>query len=191
VHRAARVGAAGHGGQVLLTQTTQALVAHELPDVVSLRDLGPQRLKDLQHPEPLYQLVIDGLPADFPPPKTLDRHAHNLPVQPTPLLGREREVGMVRTLLGRPGARLVTLTGPGGVGKTRLGLQVAAEVADEFPDGVWFVPLAPLGDAALVGPTVARTLGLREAAGRPLRDTLAAYLRDKRLLRLLDNVEHL
>jgi predicted ATPase/class 3 adenylate cyclase len=191
VHRAARVGAAAHGGQVLLTQTTEALVAHELPDAVRLRALGPQRLKDLQHPEPLYQLVVAGLPADFPPLQTLDRHAHNLPVQPTPLLGREREVGMARALLARPGARLVTLTGPGGVGKTRLGLQVAAEVADRFPDGVWLVPLAPLGDPALVGPTVARTLGLGEAAGQPLRDTLAAYLRDKRLLLLLDNVEHL
>ena len=190
IHRAARIGAAAHGGQVLLSPTTRELVADALPAGVALRDLGPHRLKDLAEPQRLYQLVVDGLPADFPPPRALDRHAHNLPVQPTPLVGRAAEVAAVCALLRRDGARLVTLTGPGGSGKTRLALQVAAEALDAFPDGVYFVPLAPLVDPDLVAPTVARALGLAEAEGRPgAAQQLHAYLRDKRLLLVLDNFE--
>jgi class 3 adenylate cyclase len=127
VHRAARIMSAGHGGQVLLSQTTRDLVEHDLPDEVSLRDLGAHRLKDLQHPSHLFQLVMADLPADFPPLGTLDNHPNNLPVQPTPLIGREQEVAAIGHLLQREEVRQVTLTGPGGVGKTRLGLQVGAE----------------------------------------------------------------
>jgi class 3 adenylate cyclase/transcriptional regulator with XRE-family HTH domain len=137
VHRAARIAAAGHGGQVLLSQTTRDLVEQELPTETLLRDLGLHRLKDLQQPEHLHQVLLEGLPADFAPLKTLDQHAHNLPIQPTPLIGREGEVADLCTLLQRDAVHLVTLTGPGGVGKTRLGLQVAAELVR--------APLAPLG----------------------------------------------
>ncbi len=129
-------------------------------------DLGAYRLKDLQHPGHLFQLVIAGLPADFPPLKTLDTHPNNLPIQPTPLIGREQEVALVQHLLRREDVRLLTLTGPGGIGKTRLGLQVAAELSEHFADGVFFVNLAPLSDPAFVVPTIAQTLDLKEN-GRP------------------------
>src|SRR5262245_60464877 len=156
VHHAARIGAAGHGGQVLLSQATHGLVRHELPEGVSLRDLGEHRLKDLVHAEHIFQLVIPNLPADFPPLTTLDSRRHNLPAQPTPLIGRAREIGAVTELLCRADVRLVTLTGPGGTGKTRLALQVAAEVLDTFADGVWFVNLAPISDPGLVASTIAQ-----------------------------------
>jgi predicted ATPase/class 3 adenylate cyclase/DNA-binding CsgD family transcriptional regulator len=189
VHWAARIMNAGHGGQILLSQTTRDLGEHDLPEGASLRDLGAYRLKDLEHPNHLYQLVVEGLPADFPPLKTLDTHAHNLPVQLTALIGREREVAAVGQLLQREEVRLLTLTGPGGTGKTRLGLQVAAELSDGFSDGVFFVNLAPLSDPELVVPTIAQTLGLKEAAGQPLLDSVSAWLREKELLLLLDNFE--
>jgi predicted ATPase/DNA-binding CsgD family transcriptional regulator len=180
---------AGHGGQVLLSQTTRDIVEHDLPEGVSLQDLGAHRLKDLQRPSHLYQLVIAGLPADFPPLGTLDTHPHNLPVQPTPFLGREQVVATVQHLLHREDIRLLTLTGPGGIGKTRLGLQVAADEAFRFADGVYFVNLAPLSDPALVLPTIASTLDLKESAGQALLDVLRAYVRNKELLLLLDNFE--
>jgi class 3 adenylate cyclase len=189
VHHAARIMSAGHGGQVLLSQTTRDLVEHDLPTGVSLCDLGAHRLKDLEHPGHLFQLVISGLPADFPPLKTLDTHPHNLPVQPTPLIGREKEVALVQNLLCREEVRLLTLTGPAGIGKTRLGLQVAAELSDRFSNGVYFVNLAPISDPELVVPTIASTLGLREAADWPLLERLQAHLRDKQMLLLLDNFE--
>jgi predicted ATPase len=167
-------------------------VADALPAGVALRALGPHRLKDLDQPAPLYQLVVVGLPADFPPPRTLDRHAHNLPIQPTPLVGRAAEVAAVCALLRRGDVRLVTLTGPGGVGKTRLALQVGAELLDQFADGVWFVPLAPIVDPDLVAPTIVRALGLAEGEAPPrAAQLLRAYLRDKRLLLVLDNFEQL
>ena len=189
VHRAARIMNAGHGGQILLSRTTRDLVEHELPEGASLRDLGAHRLKDLEHPSHLYQLVTPGLPADFPPLKTLDTYAHNLPVQLTSLIGREQEIAAVGHLLQRQEVRLLTLTGPGGTGKTRLGLQVAAELSEEFSDGVFFVNLAPLSDPELVIPTIAQTLGLKEAVGQPLLDLVSAWLREKELLLLLDNFE--
>ena len=133
VHRAARIMSAGHGGQVMLSQTTRDLVQHELSGDVSLRDLGEHRLKDLGHPQRLFQLVIAGLPADFPALRTGDTSPNNLPVPSTVLIGREREIVAVEQLLRREDIRLVTLTGPGVTGKTRLGLQVAAEVSDCFP----------------------------------------------------------
>jgi predicted ATPase len=171
VHRAARIAAAGHGGQILVSQTTREL----LGDSPALRDLGDHRLKDLSAPQRLYQ-VGDGA---FPPLKAL--HEMHLPQQPTSFVGRERELAEVVELARS--SRFVTLTGPGGSGKTRLGLQTATELADEFDDGVWFVPLAPVDDVELVAPTIAKALGVR--------DDLAAHLRGKRALLLLDNLEHL
>ncbi len=189
VHHAARIMSAAHGGQVLLSQTTRDLVEHDLPDGVSLLDLGEHHLKDLQRPSHLYQLVIVGLPADFPPLKTLDSRPNNLPVQLTPLIGREKEVSAVQNLLQREDVRLVTLTGPGGTGKTRLGLQVAAELSDLFTDGVFFVNLAPVTDTALVVPAVAQTLGILESASQSLLERLKEQLQQRRVLLLLDNFE--
>jgi hypothetical protein len=162
VHHAARIKSARYGGQVLLSQTTRDLVEHHLPDGVSCRDMGEHRLKDLQRPSHLFQLVVAGLPADFPPLNTLDAYPNNLPVQLTPLIGREREMVAMEQLLHREDVHLVTLTGPGGTGKTRLALQVAADLSDLFPDGIYFVDLAPVSDPTLVIPIIAQALGLRE-----------------------------
>jgi predicted ATPase/class 3 adenylate cyclase/Tfp pilus assembly protein PilF len=192
VHRAARIAAAGHGGQVLLSAATRELAERDLPDGASLRDLGVYRLKDLRHPERLYQLVlpaVPNLPTDFPPLKTLDRARHNLPIQPTPLLDRQDAVRGITALLRQAETRLVTLTGPGGIGKTRLSIQAAAELADDFADGVWFVRLSRLTDPALVVPTIAQTFGLKDQGSRPIADVLRDYLRERRLLLLLDNFE--
>jgi len=189
VHRAARIMAVGHGGQVLLSQATSMLVEHDLPDAVSLRDLGEHRLKDLQGPQRLFQLVIKDLPADFPALKTHDAHPNNLPIQPTPFIGREQELTVVRDLLGREKVRLLTLTGPGGTGKTRLGLQVAAELSERFVNGVFFVDLAPISDPDLVLSTIAQTLGIREVAGQSLLERLSEELQPKQVLLLLDNFE--
>jgi class 3 adenylate cyclase len=147
VHHGAYIMSAGHGGQVLLSKVTRELVKRDLSAEVNLRDLGVHRLKDFGRPERLFQLVISGVPSDFLPLKTLDSRFNNLPLQPTPLIGREQEVGAVLQLLQRGDVRLVTLTGPGGIGKTRLGLQVAAELSDLFADGVYFVNLAPGSEA--------------------------------------------
>src|SRR5207248_2077467 len=135
--------------------------------------------KDLVRPERIFQLLAPDLPSEFAPLKTLDNRPNNLPLQPTSLIGREREIAAVVALLRRPDARLVTLTGAGGTGKTRLGLQVATELLEGFEDGVWFVELAALTDPALVVSEVARALGVREAGGQPLLDTLKGYLQDK------------
>jgi hypothetical protein len=190
VHRAARIAAAGHGGQILLSAAAAELARHDLPENVALRDLGAYRLKDLKQAEHVYQAVVSGLRADFPPLKALDARPNNLPVQSGALLGREREMAAICALLRRDDVRLVTLTGPGGSGKTRLGLQVAAELLDTFPDGVWFVRLSRLSDPELVMPTIATTLDLKESGGTPLAEVLGRYLRDKRLLLVLDNFEH-
>src|SRR6266446_3145531 len=189
VHHAARIMSAGHGGQVLLSQTTRDLVEHDLPEGVSLRDLGAHRLKDLQHKSHLFQLVMAGLPAEFPPLGTLDASPHNLPVQFTPFIGREQEVSAVQHLLQRADVRLLTLTGAGGSGKTRMALQVAAELSEGFPEGVFFVNLAPISDPALVVPTIAQTLSVKEVADQELLDLLRAFLREKQVLLLLDNFE--
>jgi predicted ATPase/class 3 adenylate cyclase len=191
VHRAARVMSAGHGGQVLLTQSTRDLLPEELSDAVSLRDLGEHRLKDLTHAQRLYQLLIAGLENDFPALKTLEARPTNLPIQPTPLIGREQQVTEAVTLVRREGVRLVTLTGAGGTGKTRLSLQVAAELVADFEDGVFFVDLAAITDPHLFIPTVAQTLSVRERPGQSLSETLNDYLLDKHLLLVLDNFEQL
>ncbi len=189
VHYAARVMSAAHGGQVLLSQTTRDLVEHDLPEGVSLRDLGEHHLKDLEQAVHLYQVVIAGLPADFPPLRTHDRRSDTLPVQLTPLIGREREVATAARLLRRNNVRLVTFTGPGGTGKTRLALQVASELSDAFAGGVFFVSLASLNDPALVIPTIARALGIRDSMGQPVFARLVEVLQQKQALLLLDNFE--
>ena len=186
VHHAARVMAVGHGGQVLVSETTRAL----LDDDTHLRDLGEHRLKDLSRPQRLYQLELDGLPNDFPPLATLDNRPTNLPAQPNAFIGRERELAETRALLERDDVRLLTLIGPGGTGKTRLALQLAADVVERFANGVFFVSLAPIRDWELVVPTTLRTLGLREQPGETALETLTEYLREKELLLVLDNFEH-
>jgi predicted ATPase/class 3 adenylate cyclase len=185
VNRAARIAAAGHGGQVLVSETTAALVARS-PDGVRLRSLGRHRLKDLR-PEEIAQLDVDGLPVEFPPIRSLDARPNNLPTQLTSFVGREEEVAEIVRLLGS--ARLVTLTGPGGTGKTRLSLQVAAETAADRADGTTFVALAPLADPELVPSAIATTLGLPDAGGRAPRDRIVDYLRDREYLLVLDNFE--
>jgi class 3 adenylate cyclase len=189
VNRVARLLSVGHGGQVLLSLPTQQLVRDQLPADIHLSDLGERRLKDLSRPERVFQLAASDLPSEFPPLKTLERYPNNLPLQPTPLIGREREVEEVCRRLRSPGVRSLTLTGPGGTGKTRVGLQVAAELTDEYQDGVFFVALAAIDDPALVAPTVARTLGLNEASNKPPEEVLKDYLRDRQTLLMLDNFE--
>src|SRR5262245_21835322 len=183
VHRAARIRDAAHGEQVLLSQTTRDLVD------VEVRDLGEHRLRDLTRSQRLYQLVARDLRHDFPPPRTLENRPTNLPVQATPLIGREDELGETTELVRRDDVRLVTLTGPGGCGKTRLALQTAAELLDEFPDGVFFSALEALEDGALVVPTIAQTLGVDETGGPTLADALGNVSGDRRLLLVLDNFE--
>ena len=185
VHKAARVMAAGHGGQVLVSAATERLVGG-----VEVLPLGEHRLKDLLQPEPLYQLAIEGLPAEFPALKTLGVRPTNLPIQPNVLVGRTREISEITALLRDPAVRLLTLTGPGGIGKTRLALQAAAELLDECESGVFFVSLAPVRDPGLVISSVARVLVVRELPGEPLSETLVAYLEQKQLLLVLDNFEH-
>jgi predicted ATPase/class 3 adenylate cyclase len=191
VHRAARLCVAGHGGQVLLSDATRALVEPTLEPSIGLRDLGEYRLKDIQRPEHVFQLVIDGLPDKFPPLRSLDTQPNNLPVQTTALIGREREVAEITGLLLRDDVRLLTLTGPGGIGKTRLAIEVARRLAEEEQLAVAFTELAPIADPALVPHAIAGAVGVRERAARPLLETLAEVLHPARLLLVLDNCEHL
>ncbi len=187
VNRAARIADAAHGGQVILSDPTMGLVERSLPEGASLRDLGEHRMKDIVHPEHLHDLVIEGLPADFPPPRTLDARPNNLPLQLTSFVSREEEIAEIRELLG--GTRLLTLTGAGGTGKTRLALQVAAEVLTEYRDGSFLADLSSVTDPALVPATIARALGIPEAAGRPILEEIKEHLRDRELLLVVDNFE--
>ncbi|MFZ0665951.1 MAG: adenylate/guanylate cyclase domain-containing protein [Acidimicrobiales bacterium] len=190
INKAARVAAAAHGGQVLLSQSGAALLRGVLPEGTSLRDLGGHRLKDLGRPEQIFQLDIKGLEDEFPPIRSLDNPEleNNLPAQPSSFVGREKEVSDVSALVET--SRLVTLTGAGGSGKTRLALQVAAELLDGSGEGVWFVELADISDPDLVASAVSRTLGIKELPGHGIQDSLLSALADLRLLILLDNCEH-
>ena len=188
LNRLSRLLAAGHGGQILLTQTVQQLTRGALPGGAELRDLGEHRLRDLLEPERVFQLLHPDLPADFPPIQTLATQPNNLPLQPTPFVGRADQVAWIVDLLSRDDVRLLTITGPGGVGKTRLALQCAAELLEVFRDGVWFVDLSALDDPTLVPSTIAAVLGVRGLGG-DLTQRLAGVLGDKRLLLVLDNFE--
>ena len=185
VHAGARIMSAGHGGQVLVSESTRAL----LDERFQLRDLGAHRLKDLPGTQQLYQLQVVGQPAEFPPLKTLDHRPTNLPLEPNAFIGRTRELKEAWSLLTRADARLLTLTGTGGTGKTRLALRIAAGAVEHFPNGVFFVSLAPVRDWEQVVPSIAQTLGLREQPGESVLETLTEYLRDRRMLLLLDNFE--
>jgi len=189
VNRAARIMGAAHGGQVLLSQAVVDSVRELLPAALSLRDLGKVRLKDLSTPEHVYQVLHPRLRQEFPALRSLEATPNNLSQQVTSFIGREKELAELRRLLAR--TRLLTLTGSGGCGKTRLSLQVAADCLERFPDGTWFVELAALSDPSLVPQTVATVLSLKEEPGKPISQTLTDCLKDNRLLLLLDNCEHL
>src|SRR5574341_709255 len=184
-----RIMSAGHGGQVLLSSATRELVKDTLPTGIELLDLGERRLKDLLRPEHLYQLNTAGLPTSFPPLKTLEFLPNNLPVQLTSFIGRENEITEVKQELETH--RLVTLTGSGGTGKTRLSLQVAADLLDHFDHGVWFVELAPLADPDLIPQTILSAMGIQEQPGKHPLEILKEYLHEKKTLIVLDNCEHL
>ena len=184
LHHGARICAAGHGGQMLASAATAAILGEaDLP--FGLVDLGIHRLKDIGQAEHLFQITADGLPDRFPPLRTVDKRVTNLPGQTTPLIGRQSELAEVVAALRRDGVRIVTLTGAGGSGKTRLAIQAAAEVLDDYRDGVFFVPLATITEPGLVLPGVTEALGLSEAAGQ----SLTVYLAPKQLLLVLDNLE--
>jgi predicted ATPase/class 3 adenylate cyclase len=186
VHRAARIAAAGQGAQVLVSAATAELVRADLQEGVGLLDLGPHRLKDLALPERIHQLIIDGLPARFPPLRSLETPT-NLPTERTGFVGRRREVSRVKMLLKGPG--LLTLTGPGGTGKTRLALQAAREVLNDYPGGVFFVDLGPITDPLLIPSSIADSVGAKAEGRRPVLETLRDHLRDREVLLILDNFE--
>jgi predicted ATPase/class 3 adenylate cyclase len=189
VNRAARIMKAAHGGQVLLSQAVVDRVRECLPALASLRDLGGVRLRDLAAPEHVYQLVHPKLRQDFPALRSLEATPNNLPQQVTSFIGRERELTDIKELL--EGTRLLTLLGMGGLGKTRLSLQIAADVLEKYPDGIWFVDLAPIKDPSLVPNAVAQVLGVYEEPGKPLTQTLCKHVKQHKLLFVLDNCEHL
>jgi predicted ATPase/class 3 adenylate cyclase len=184
-----RLMSAAHGGQVLISQGTWELIRHGMPGGVTARDMGERRLKDMIHSEHIYQLVMETLQSDFPPIKTLDIFQHNLPAQMTSFIGREKEIQDVKQALNT--YRLVTLTGSGGVGKSRLGLQVGMQSLADFSDGVWLVELAAVTDPALILSTFLSIFNLREDTHRNALDLLTDHLREKNILLLLDNCEHL
>jgi predicted ATPase/class 3 adenylate cyclase len=189
VHRAARITSAAHGGQILVSASTQSLVMGSTPSGVTLRDLGRHRLKDLEHPERLFQVVIEGLSDEFPPIRSLDARPNNLPVPLTSFVGRRQETERVKEALAQ--VRLLTLTGPGGTGKTRLSIQVGQDVLGSFEHGVYFVALASIEDPLLVASTIGHTLGLAEEGTRPILESLKEHLRDREVLLILDNFEQI
>jgi predicted ATPase/class 3 adenylate cyclase len=189
VNRAARITSAAHGGQTLVSQAVADLVGDRLPDGIALRDLGTVRLRDLSGPMRVFQLVHPALRADFPALRSLEATPNNLPPQLTTFVGRERELAEARELLSRH--RMLTLCGMGGLGKSRLSLQLAGAVLGEYPDGAWFVDLAGISDPGLVPQAIATTLGVREDAGGTAADALMRFVQDRALLLILDNCEHL
>ena len=188
VNRAARIMSAAHGGQVLLSQIVAEHVKPRLPDGVALRELGQVRLKDLAQPERVYQVIHPALPRDFPPLRSLASTPNNLPQQLNSFIDREREFEELRELLRRQ--RLVTLLAMGGIGKSRLSIQLGADVIDDFPDGVWLVELAAVGESSDVPQAVATVLGVKEEPGGGIVDALMRFVRDRTLLIILDNCEH-
>jgi predicted ATPase/class 3 adenylate cyclase len=189
VNRVARLLSIGHGGQVLVSGVSTELAQGMMPTQATLRDLGAHRLRDLIQPEQVYQLVAPGLPAEFPPLRSLDALPNNLPIQLTQLVGRESDLAEIESLLAKH--RLITLVGAGGVGKTRLSLQVGAEVLDRFEDGVWFVDLAPLNDPSFIPSRFAEVFNFGEAGDRSLDEVVTRALQSRQLLIILDNCEHL
>ncbi|MDQ3699636.1 MAG: tetratricopeptide repeat protein, partial [Chloroflexota bacterium] len=189
LYRCARLTTAAHGGQIVLSEAIARLVPADLPGGASLHDLGEHRLKDLARPERIFQLLAPGLASDFPPLRSLDATPQNLPILATPFIGRRQQLGMVLARLLRPEVRLLTLTGPGGTGKTRLALQAAADLLEQFPDGVFFVPLASIADADLLPSAIAQALEIKETAGRSLLEMVKEFLRERALLLVLDNFE--
>ena len=188
LNRVARLLAVGHGGQVLISSTTRELAHSDLPTGATLIDLGSHRLRDLTEPEHVWQLTIDGLAADFPALRSLDTIPNNLPIQPTSFRGREHDLEEVKLLLSEH--KLLTLFGSGGVGKTRLALQVGAEVLDHNPDGVWLIDFAPITDPELVSSVIAKEIGMPQVEGRRIDESIPLWLKRKRLLLILDNCEH-
>jgi predicted ATPase len=191
VNHCARLRAVAHGGQVLVSSVTTDLVRESLATDISLRDMGEHQLKDLDRPEHVWQLVHPSLPSEFPALGSLTRVRHNLPGQATPFIGRHEAIEAITARLASDGVRLLTITGAGGIGKTRLALQVATDLVDSFADGVFVVPLAAVADASLVAATIAQTLGVREVGARSVAEELKEQLRAKELLLVLDNLEHL
>lgn len=191
VHRAARICSVAHGGQVLISAVTSQLATRELPAGLDLLDIGSVSLKDIEQPESVFQLVVDGLESSFPPVAGSRPPRTNLPAQATPLIGREADVDAVSTLLLRDDVRWVTLTGPGGTGKTRLAIEVANRVLPHFGDGAFLVPLASITTTNLLVQTIASTLGLAEKASRPMIDELETFLENRTLLLVLDNFEQI
>ena len=189
LNRAARIMSAGHGGQILLSSITAELAREHLSENTSLFALGEHHLKNLSKPEHLFQLNAIDLPTEFPVLKSSHAHQNNLPIQVTSFIGRERELAEAKQIL--EGARLLTLIGPGGTGKTRLSLQLATELLPSFNDGVWFIELAPITEPPLVLQAVAKVFDVREQPGLPITELVLNYLRDKQLLLILDNCEHL
>ena len=188
VNRVARLMSIGHGGQVLISGATRDSAHQSLPSGATLADLGLRRLKDLTQPEQVWQVALAGLRNEFPPLNSLDARGNNLPMQPTTLIGRADDIEEVKTLVGEQ--RLLTLSGSGGVGKTRLALQVGAELLDRFADGVWFADLAPIRDPELVASVIAKSVGVSSSAGQPLVEAIPEGLSNKQLLVILDNCEH-
>src|SRR6266545_950728 len=182
-----RLMSVGHGGQVLVSGTTENMVRDQLPKEINLRDMGQHNLKDVPQPVHVFQVVAPDLQSEFPALRTIDLHPHNFPTQVTSFVGREKELAEVKKLL--QDTHVLTLTGPGGSGKTRLALQVATEMVEHFQDGVFLVALAPITNPRLVASTIAQSLGITEAAGRSIVDSLKDYLQNKSLLLLLDNFE--
>ncbi len=191
LNRLSRLMSTGYGGQVLISDAVRRRVANQLPAGVTLLDLGRHRLRDLLEPERVTQLVIDGLPDHFPPLKSLEGFPTNLPRQPNALVGRADELADLTALLSDPDVSLVTLIGPGGVGKTRLAMQAGADALEAFPDGVWLIELGPVTDASLLLPAIAGVLGLREGGGLSLERQVEDYLASHTLLLILDNLEQL